>query len=82
MGICPGYVTIRRGWRKKLLEYFFLCMQDDAEIRSEIDRMNPPQATPLEWQWFGGFLKRLQPAEWRSCHNITHVVSLVQVSHP
>jgi hypothetical protein len=26
--------------------------------------------------------RRLQPAEWRSCHNITHVVSLVQVSHP
>jgi hypothetical protein len=46
------------------------------------DRMNPPQATPLEWQWLGGFLKRLQPAEWRSCHNITHVVTLVQVSHP
>jgi predicted nucleotidyltransferase len=39
------------GARLAYLVLFGSQARGDAGPGSDIDRMNPPQATPLEWQW-------------------------------
>jgi putative ABC transport system permease protein len=58
-GTIYGYVTFDTlEWLGEPRSYneLYLVVSEGKD-----DRMNPPQATPLEWQWLGGFLAGFSP---------------------